>query len=354
MAAAVAGVWFGTLVGSMDVAQGISLHACMRCCCGAPDSPCAAPLPVEEERLLGRIYIRTPRVRGVQSAGASRGGWALETRARTSSPVSCPPSPHLLRRPCLPRARRTRVLLLSYHGALWPAQARPAGAAGGAASGAAAGGSAQADERARAERAERSLREKEQELQQEKREHQQKTRELQNKTRELDAAKGERDAAKAEVARLRGTGIGCLSVEELKQLKSDIKSAHEEGTRRVEQELKRREVEKALEETNDLFVCPVSQALMKDPVVAADGYTYERASIEEWIRQAGGRTPKSPSTNLPLANTSLTPSHTFKSAIFEAVDNELSKRKRAREGAEGEGDGGGSARPASRPRRRGR
>ena len=143
-------------------------------------------------------------------------------------------------------------------------------------------------------------------------------------------------------------------MEELKQLKSDIKSAHEEGTRRVEQELERREVEKALEETNKSFVCPVSQALMKDPVVAADGYTYERASIEEWIRQAGGRTPKSPSTNLPLANTSLTPNRTLKSAIFEAVDLELGRRKRAREGAEGEGDGGGSARPATRPRRRGR
>jgi hypothetical protein len=254
---------------------------------------------------------------------------------------------------------------------------RPAGAAGGAASRAAAGGSAQADDRARAERAERSLREKEQEiqlktreLQQQKTELQNKTRELQQqrtelrqekrehqqKTRELDAAKEERDAAKAEVARLRGTGIGRLSVEELKQLKSDIKSAHEEGTRRVEQELKRREAEKAVEETNKSFVCPMSHVLMTDPVNAADGYTYERASIEEWIRheQAGGRTPRSPSTNLPLANTSLTPSHAFKSAICEAIDLELGRRKRAREGAEGESEGGESARPASRPRRRGR
>ena len=53
---------------------------------------------------------------------------------------------------------------------------------------------------------------------------------------------------------------------------------------------------------------------------------------------------------MPLANTSLTPNRTLKSAIFEAVDLELGRRKRAREGAEGEGDGGGSARPASRPR----
>ena len=46
---------------------------------------------------------------------------------------------------------------------------------------------------------------------------------------------GERDAAKAEVARLRGTAISRLSAEELKQLKS----AHEEGKRRVGRELER-------------------------------------------------------------------------------------------------------------------
>jgi hypothetical protein len=38
-------------------------------------------------------------------------------------------------------------------------------------------------------------------------------------------------------------------------------------------------------------VCPISLALMRDPVVAADGYTYERADIEAWMqkRQGGGQ-----------------------------------------------------------------
>ena len=120
----------------------------------------------------------------------------------------------------------------------------------------------------------------------------------------------------------------------------------------------RRAAVKAVEETNKSFVCPMSHVLMGDPVVAADGYTYERASIEEWIQreQAGGRTARSPSTNLPLANTSLTPNRTLKSVICEAVDLELGRGKRAREGAEGEGagEGGAAARPVSRPRRRGR
>ena len=67
--------------------------------------------------------------------------------------------------------------------------------------------------------------------------------------------------------------------------------------------------------------------------------------------QAGGRTARSPSTNLPLASTSLTPNRTLKSVICEAVDLELGRGKRARDGAEGEGEGGASARPVSRPRR---
>lgn len=31
-----------------------------------------------------------------------------------------------------------------------------------------------------------------------------------------------------------------------------------------------------------MFVCPITQDLMDDPVVAADGYTYERDAIQEW------------------------------------------------------------------------
>ena len=197
----------------------------------------------------------------------------------------------------------------------------------------------------------RELQEKNQELQQKERETKELKKQRDAANVERDAAKKEGDEAKKEVARLRGTGIGRLSAEELQQLRSE----QEEGIQRVEKELELREAEDAVAKTNNnLFVCPVSQALMKDPVSAADGYIYERASIEKWIRQqADGRAPRSPSTNLPLQNTRLTPSYTLKSAICQAVDLELgciARRKRAREGAKGEGDGGESARPASKPR----
>lgn len=56
------------------------------------------------------------------------------------------------------------------------------------------------------------------------------------------------------------------------------------------------------------FQCPVMLCVMEDPVVAADGHTYERAVIEEWFRQFdNGTPPRSPKTNEALPNRNLTP-----------------------------------------------
>jgi hypothetical protein len=49
--------------------------------------------------------------------------------------------------------------------------------------------------------------------------------------------------------------------------------------------------------------CPISMEVMWDPVTTADGGTYERSSILEWLRHSR----KSPKTNLPLEHTRLTP-----------------------------------------------
>ncbi|CAK6954098.1 WD repeat%2C SAM and U-box domain-containing protein 1-like [Scomber scombrus] len=65
-------------------------------------------------------------------------------------------------------------------------------------------------------------------------------------------------------------------------------------------------------ETPDEFLCPITRELMKEPVIAADGYSYERESIESWIR---GKTKTSPMTNLPLQTTLLTPNRSLKMAI---------------------------------------
>ena len=33
----------------------------------------------------------------------------------------------------------------------------------------------------------------------------------------------------------------------------------------------------------DALCCPISMEIMRDPVIAADGHTYERAEIESWF-----------------------------------------------------------------------
>jgi hypothetical protein len=59
------------------------------------------------------------------------------------------------------------------------------------------------------------------------------------------------------------------------------------------------------------FLCPLTRALMRDPVVAADGFTYERAAIAAWLAQHGA----SPLTRRPLPSRELLPNLTMRAAI---------------------------------------
>ncbi|KAJ8772328.1 hypothetical protein K2173_027505 [Erythroxylum novogranatense] len=61
------------------------------------------------------------------------------------------------------------------------------------------------------------------------------------------------------------------------------------------------------------FICPILKEVMKDPCVAADGYTYDRKAIEQWLEE----NDKSPMTNLLLPNRNLLPNYTLLSAIME-------------------------------------
>ncbi|KAM9305674.1 WD repeat, SAM and U-box domain-containing protein 1 [Gastrophryne carolinensis] len=64
------------------------------------------------------------------------------------------------------------------------------------------------------------------------------------------------------------------------------------------------------------FLCPITWEVMRDPVIASDGYSYERKAIENWINTR--RT--SPMTNLPLENLLLTPNRTLKMALNRWLD----------------------------------
>ncbi|KAI3458134.1 hypothetical protein Pfo_014797 [Paulownia fortunei] len=66
------------------------------------------------------------------------------------------------------------------------------------------------------------------------------------------------------------------------------------------------------------FLCPIFQEVMKDPHVAADGFTYEADAIKGWFN-SGHKT--SPMTNLKLDNCDLLPNYALYYAIQEWEQN---------------------------------
>ncbi|KAJ0100351.1 hypothetical protein Patl1_20150 [Pistacia atlantica] len=62
------------------------------------------------------------------------------------------------------------------------------------------------------------------------------------------------------------------------------------------------------------FMCPIFQEVMKDPHIAADGFTYEGDAIRGWLK-SGHDT--SPMTNLKLDHCNLLPNYALHQAILE-------------------------------------
>lgn len=62
-----------------------------------------------------------------------------------------------------------------------------------------------------------------------------------------------------------------------------------------------------------MLCCPITLDLMNDPVVLADGHTYERAAIEKWLLARA----TSPLTNLPLPQRAVYPNLAVRQVINE-------------------------------------
>jgi hypothetical protein len=65
------------------------------------------------------------------------------------------------------------------------------------------------------------------------------------------------------------------------------------------------------------FECPILMDLMTDPVICSDGFSYERAAIEDWLQ----RHNTSPKTNENLPNKNLIPNKTLRAAIITWKDS---------------------------------
>lgn len=59
-------------------------------------------------------------------------------------------------------------------------------------------------------------------------------------------------------------------------------------------------------------ICPITKATMEDPVICADGHSYEREAIEAWFAR-GHRT--SPKTNCELLSITVVPNHSLRNLI---------------------------------------
>ncbi|OEL31556.1 U-box domain-containing protein 33 [Dichanthelium oligosanthes] len=66
--------------------------------------------------------------------------------------------------------------------------------------------------------------------------------------------------------------------------------------------------------TPPYFICPISQDIMNDPHIAADGFTYEAEDIRSWFDRGHDT---SPMTNMRLEHDELIPNRALRSAIQE-------------------------------------
>jgi Ran GTPase-activating protein (RanGAP) involved in mRNA processing and transport len=80
------------------------------------------------------------------------------------------------------------------------------------------------------------------------------------------------------------------------------------------------------------YFCPITQEIMEDPVMARDGHTYERASIQRWFSMGNQTSPK---TGARLPSTDLIPNYSMRSLI---QDLKGAKKQRKKQQEEKSGD----------------
>ena len=85
------------------------------------------------------------------------------------------------------------------------------------------------------------------------------------------------------------------------------------------QELARakKKLKTTMSELSEIVMCPISHELMVDPVLAADGNSYERKEIEQWLENHD----TSPVTNLQLETKTLFENHAVKQQIEKLVES---------------------------------
>ncbi|KAF3674037.1 putative AP2-like ethylene-responsive transcription factor AIL6-like [Capsicum annuum] len=122
-------------------------------------------------------------------------------------------------------------------------------------------------------------------------------------------------------------GIKCLSIHEDRELNMTSLAREVEKVKKLADEIvangecvvaKGRYLDGDEDSTEfpDFFLCPIFQEVMRNPHVAADGFSYELEAIQEWLKT--GR-DTSPMTNLKLKDQHLTPNHSLRALIQDSL-----------------------------------
>ena len=114
--------------------------------------------------------------------------------------------------------------------------------------------------------------------------------------------------------RARGAASKKLATEDLLDGAARHQARLEETLRAHREEIARLRLTRA--EIPEDLRCPLTLDLFCDPVTAADGHTYERVAIEEWLKTKG----TSPMTQEPLTDTRLIPQYTVKKLVCAFMD----------------------------------
>jgi hypothetical protein len=100
---------------------------------------------------------------------------------------------------------------------------------------------------------------------------------------------------------------------ELRRRRDRLKKKKQKKERRQQGETSAQAAMDASQPPDD-YVCPITQDVMIDPVIAADGHTYERDAIARWFE--GGK-QTSPKSGAELETTALLPNHLVRRLILE-------------------------------------
>jgi len=150
-------------------------------------------------------------------------------------------------------------------------------------------------------------------------------------------SRAQNEELKQEIKKLKGQDLN-LPADEMDQLIKDQQLYHDRLLKlRVQRELEMRSVETVLEENPDI-VCSITGNVFEDPVVAQDGFTYERQAIEKWIRdkiyanrdnQFNRRKWNSPRTGAYFDSNVVFPNIDKKTEIFNAREEATKAREEA-------------------------